>query len=97
MKFKKEAVFATFLRDPASRVMSQWRSDTASLPDIFGACKSFDYLWSRAERTCLKQGTQPVQYSDFATLMLGGCKWSGDKRAWCVSGLSTFLLIFLKI
>lgn len=82
MKFKKEVVYATFLRDPPSRVMSQWRSDIINLPEIFGSCKSFDYLFARPDRTCLKKGTQPVQFSDFMTLMLGGCKWNGDKRTW---------------
>ena len=28
-----------------------------------------------------------MQYSDFATLMVGGCKWSGDARA-CTAPLS---------
>ena len=75
-------MFITFMRDPVQRVMSQWRSDSHSLPELFGQCKSFDYLFAKPDKTCLKKGTQPVQYSDFATLMVGGCKWSGDRRAW---------------
>ena len=57
------------------------------MPDLFGGCKSFDFLFAKPDTSCLKRGTQPVQYSDFATLMLGGCKWNGDKRA-CTAPLS---------
>jgi hypothetical protein len=57
--------------------------DINNLPDVFGKCKSFDYLFAATEeKTCLKKGNQPVQYSDFATLMVGGCKWDTGKRKW---------------
>ena len=96
LAFKKEVVYITMLRDPASRVMSQWRSDTVRLPAVFGKCKAFEQLFAgiksggptAASRTCLSKGTQPVQYIDYATLMVGGCKWDGDKRACTAS--STF-------
>lgn len=89
MQYKKEVVYITFMRDVTSRIMSQWRMDIHNLPDIFGKCKSFDYLFansnqqnSELEGGCLKKGNQPVQYSDFATLMIGGCKWDGGKKKW---------------
>ena len=92
LAFKKEVLFFTMLRDPVSRVMSQWRSDTQRLPALFGKCKAFEQIFAgiksggsvAAAKTCLVGNTQPVQYVDYSTLMLGGCKWSGDKRA-CTS------------
>lgn len=62
LKYKKEAVFATFLRDPTQRVMSQWRSDTHNLPEIFGGCKAFDYLFAKQARwptCCFARKTSP--------------------------------------
>jgi len=50
LKYKKEAVFVTFMRDPTQRVMSQWRSDSFNLPDLFKNCKSFDALFAKVRR-----------------------------------------------
>ena len=89
ISFKREAIFITMLRDPSSRVMSQWRADTYRLPEVYDKCKSFEQIFSGTKtgaqlagvRSCLQKGTQPVQYVDYQTLMIGGCKWDGNKRS----------------
>jgi len=40
---------------------SRW--DLQNLPDLFGTCKSFDFLFAKHDASCLKKGAQPVRVS----------------------------------
>jgi hypothetical protein len=48
------------------RTYRRW--DLQNLPDLFGSCKSFDFLFAKHDASCLKKGAQPVSVPPYVTL-----------------------------
>mmetsp|Transcript_14506 Transcript_14506/g.18818 ORF Transcript_14506/g.18818 Transcript_14506/m.18818 type:complete len:383 (+) Transcript_14506:42-1190(+) len=71
--------FFSLMREPFSRLLSQYRHDKYYTPRRFKECKDLVSLVQFAS-TCIQDNEPAYRYQNFQTMMLGGCTWNHKKQ-----------------